>query len=59
MAKANFYEKMINAVEKVPTVTLQEKIDKSDTIVAISQLIGSRGFHVKWNKKKWVVTPKT
>ncbi len=59
MAKASFYEKMINAVEKIPTVTHQEKIDKADTITAISQLTGSRGYNVKWNGKKWKVIPKT
>ncbi len=59
MAKASFYEKMINAVDKVQYVTHQEKIDKADTIVAISQLAGSRGYSVKWNGKKWKVEPNT
>jgi len=57
MARISFYEKMINAVDKIPTVTQEEKIDKADTIVAISQVIRKRDCGVKWNGKKWKVTP--
>lgn len=58
MATTKFFEKMINAVEKVQHVTLDEKIAKADTIVAISQIIGKHNMHVTWNKTKWKVTPR-
>lgn len=54
----SFYEKLINSLEKVPTVTLDEKNDKADAIVAISQIIGKRGGAVTWNKTKWKVSVK-
>lgn len=59
MAKESFYEKMLNSIEKIPTVTQQEKIDKADTITAIAQLAGSRGNNIKWNGKRWKLEPHT
>jgi hypothetical protein len=54
--KAGFYEKMINAIEKIAYVTHEEKLDKADAIATLSQIIGKRGFAVTWNKTKWKVT---
>ena len=54
--KAGFYEKMINAIEKIAYVTHEEKLDKADAIVAITQIIGKRGWSVNWVKNKWKVT---
>lgn len=51
-----FYEKLINSLEKVETVTLDEKHDKADAIVAITSIIAQRGGSVTWDKKKWKVT---
>ncbi len=50
-----FYNKLINSVEKIPTVTLEEKLDKAETIVAISKIIHERGGKVTWVKGKWKV----
>lgn len=54
--KAGFYEKMINAIEKIAYVTHEEKLDKADAIVALSQIIGKRGYAATWNKTKWKVS---
>lgn len=54
--RLSFYEKLINSLEKVETVTLDEKHDKADAIVAITNIIGKRGGSVVWDKKKWKVT---
>lgn len=53
--KAGFYEKMINAIEKIAYVTHQEKLDKEDAIDAITQIIRKRGEDVEWVKNKWKV----
>jgi len=53
--KAGFYEKMINAIEKIAYVTHEEKLDKADAIDAITQIIRKRGEDVKWVKNKWKV----
>ena len=53
--KAGFYEKMINAIEKIAYVTHEEKLDKADAIAAVSQIISKRGYAVTWNKTKWKV----
>lgn len=54
--RLKFYEKLINSLEKVETVTLDEKHDKSDAIVAITGIIRDRGLRVNWVKGKWKVT---
>lgn len=54
--KLSFYEKLINSLEKVETVTLEEKNDKADAIVAITRIIAKRDGSVFWNKTKWKVT---
>lgn len=54
--KTGFYEKMINAIEKIAYVTHEEKLDKADAIVALSQIIRKRGGSVTWVKNKWKVT---
>jgi len=54
--RLKFYEKMINSLEKVETVTLVEKHDKSDAIVAITAIIRERGLRVNWVNGKWKVT---
>ena len=51
-----FYNKLINSLEKVETVTHEEKLDKADAIVAITAIIAKRGGAVVWNKTKWKVT---
>ena len=53
--RLSFYEKLINSLEKVESITLDERQDKSDAIVAISQIIRKRGGTVTWNKTKWSV----
>lgn len=55
--RPKFYEKMLNSLEKVETITHQEKIDKADAIVAITQIVGKHNCSVTWNKNKWKVTP--
>ncbi len=57
--KAGFYEKMINAIEKIAYVTHQERLDKEDAIDAITQIIRKRGEDVKWVKNKWKVIEAT
>ena len=57
--KAGFYEKMINAIEKIAYVTHEEKLDKADAIDAINQIILKRGEDVKWVKNKWKVIEAT
>lgn len=54
--RLKFYEKLINSLEKVETVTLDEKHDKADAIVAVTQIIRERGLRVNWVKNKWKVT---
>jgi hypothetical protein len=51
-----FYNKLINSLEKVETVTHEEKLDKADAIAAITSIIAKRGGSVVWNKNKWKVT---
>jgi DNA-directed RNA polymerase subunit RPC12/RpoP len=50
-----FYTKLINSIEKIDTVTLDEKHDKADTIIAITKIISKRGGSVHWVKGKWKV----
>ena len=52
----SFYNKLINSLEKVETVTHEEKQDKADAIDAIISIIVKRGGAVTWNKTKWKVT---
>lgn len=52
----SFYEKLINSLDKIPSVTFDEKADKADAIVAVSQIIRKRGGSVRWNGKKWKVS---
>ena len=54
--RTKFYEKLINSLEKVETVTLDEKNDKADVIVAVTAIIAKQGGSVTWDKKKWKVT---
>jgi len=56
--KLSFYEKLINSIEKFEAITMDEKHDKADAIVAITKIILKRGGSVVWNKKKWKVTDK-
>lgn len=54
----SFYEKLINSLDKIPTVTLDEKNDKADAIIAVTRIIRKRSkkASVKWNGKKWKVS---
>ena len=54
--RLSFCNKLINSIEKIETVTLDEKHDKADTIIAITAIIRARGFRVNWIKGKWKVT---
>ena len=49
------YSKLINNIEKVQTITLQEKIAKSDAIMAIASILGKLNISCKWHKGKWVL----
>jgi uncharacterized Ntn-hydrolase superfamily protein len=56
--RLKFYEKLINSLEKVETVTLDEKNDKSAAIIAVTKIIRDRELRVNWIKNKWKVTEK-
>lgn len=55
MATTKFYQKLINAIDKIETVGLDEKNDKADLIIELSRKIGKRGMSCVWNKGKWNV----
>ena len=54
--RTSFCNKLINSIEKIETLTLDEKHDKQDAIKAITDIIRARGFRVNWIKGKWKVT---
>jgi len=56
--RIKFYENLLNSIDKVETVTLEEKNDKSALIVSVIDMIRSKGVSVTWNKKKWVIKEK-
>jgi hypothetical protein len=58
MARIKFHEKLINSIEKIDTITLEEKNDKAEAITSIARIIGARGLSVYWKKNKWVVAEK-
>lgn len=57
--RTEFYQELLNSIDKVRTVTLDEKNAKADVMIKVVDEIRKRDdCSVVWNKNKWVVTLK-
>jgi hypothetical protein len=56
--RTEFYQQLLNSIDKVPTVGLDEKNSKSDIIMKVVDEIRKHkdDYSVVWKKGKWVVS---